>query len=380
MTELFPAEPANPALPAEALRPVLAREWGIEGELRALGSLQDQNYRVRTPDGLLAVAKIAGVHTPAGSIALQDAAMRYLATRPISFAAPAPIPTRDGRDGVDVDGHHVRLLSWVEGIPLADRGYVGPGDLVAHGQLVAAVTRAFEGFEHAGLDDPNGWDVRLAGQTLAECRPHLPADWARCLDDGIAAFEQVGVDASLPRAVIHGDLSPVNAVCLPSDELRSTPSGILDFGDVMRTWRIGDLAAAAVGAAEHPGTGDTLDALLAVLTGYHQVLPLTEAEVDAFWPLVIARAAVTAAVSMRQYVRNPGNEYAEQAVTSGLRSVRRVADVPPALARVAARLRVGLPVPDRLAALRAQPPVEVVAGLADAAVLDRSVDSDDIAY
>lgn len=383
MTELFPAEPANPTLSADALRPALARAWGIEGELRPLGSLQDQNYRVRTGDGTLAVAKIAGRHTPPASIALQDAAMRHLATRPITFAAPAPIPTRTGADGVEVDGHHVRLLTWVEGSPLADRAYLGPADLVAHGELIATVTRAFEGFEHAGLDDPNGWDLRLAAATLAECRPHLPADWSGYLDDGIAAFERVGAGAPLPRAVIHGDLSPVNAVCLPTDELRSTPTGILDFGDVMRTWRIGDLVAAVVGAAEHPGTGDTLDAALAILAGYQHVLPLTEAELDAFWPLVIARAAVTAAVSMHQYLRNPGNEYAEQAVTSGLRSVRRVAEVPPALATAAARLRVGsaaVPGPDRLAALRALPPVEVVTGLADAPIADRSVDSDDFAY
>ena len=183
---------------------------------------------------------------------------------------------------------------------------------------------------------------------------------------------------------MHGDVTPTNAVCRPDDELRSRPIGVLDFGDVMRSWRIGDAAAAAVGALEHPGSGDSLSAALSVLAGYHSVLALTEAEIEAFWPLVVARTAVTAAISYRQWVGNARNGYAEDAVSGGVRAMHRVAAIDPALAKAHARALLGLtPVPHAeaaLAALFARPRAALVADLAAAAPVDLSAAADAFAY
>lgn len=386
MTELFPVDPANPALSADQMRSILVDAWGVDGELTSLGSMQDQNFRVSRQDGSQAVAKIAGLHTLSDSVELQNAAMRHVAARRNGFISPEPIDSRDGSGSVDAAGHRIRLLTWVEGIPLSERGYLGPADLYQLGALAGRVSLALDGLDHPALRSSNAWDVRVAARVLAESRAHLPAAWAPYLDGAIAAFEAVGVDAALPEAIVHGDLTPVNAVCLPNDELRSPPVGVLDFGDIMHTWRIGDVAACAVGAVEHPGTGDALDAVLAVLQGYHETIPLSEAEIVAFWPLVGVRAAVSAAMSRRQLARNAENEYAEQSVESGVRAMRRLAAIPPALALAAARERVGLtPVPAApaiLGWLRAQSASDVVPGLstANVVVTDLSVDNPAFAY
>lgn len=386
MPELYPADPANPLLSEDQMHSILAEAWGLDGQLTSLGSMQDQNFRVRASDGTQAVAKIASLHTPRDSVELQNAAMLHVAARRLDFVSPIPISSRVGRKIVDAAGHPLRLLTWVEGIPLSARGYLCAADLIELGALAARVSLALDGFDHPALRAPNSWDVRHAARALKESRDHLPNGWAPYFDAAINAFELVGVDAQLPRAVVHGDLTPVNAVCLPGDELRSRPIGVLDFGDVMRTWRIGDVAASAVGALEHPGTGEALDAALAVLQGYHQTVPLTEAELEAFWPLVIARAAVSATMSWRQFARNPHNGYAECSVDSGVRAMRRAADVPPALAHAAARSRVGLePVADAaatLARLREQPIADIIPGLSDAEVVvaDLSVDAAEFAY
>jgi 4-aminobutyrate aminotransferase-like enzyme/Ser/Thr protein kinase RdoA (MazF antagonist) len=383
VSDLYPADPANPIVALDRMHAILAEHWGLDGELTALGSMQDQNFRVRARSGEAAVAKIAGLHTSRQVIDLQNAAMDRVAERGAQLSSPRPIPTTTGQETVVVDGHQVRLLTWVEGIPLADRAYIGRADLFHLGALAARVARALEGFQHPGLELTNTWDVRHAGRVLAECLAILPGEWTHPLQRALAAFDLVGPDASLPVAVVHGDLTPVNAVCLPGDELVSRPVGVLDFGDVMRTWRIGDVAASAVGAVEHPATSDPLDAALAVLQGYHATCPLTEAELAAFWPLVVARSAVSAAISQRQFDRNLNNGYAERGARFGLRAIRRLAAVPPALAHAAVRESVGLePVPGSGAVrqwLTDSDPAELVPGLqtAPVAIVDLSAESPD---
>lgn len=383
MTDLFPAQPTNPDLTADEVRAVLHREWNIDGVPVELGSMQDQNFRVQDGSETRVVAKVAGAHTVRVALELQNAALRHLAEHRDGFTSPEPLATMRGHDILeDAEGHHLRVLTWIDGIPLSERIYVGPDDLSALGALAARVARGFDRFSHPGLELANGWDLRLAADVLAESRPYVPSDWVSFLDDAITRLGDL--DPDLPTAVIHGDVTPVNAVCLPEDGLRSYPIGVLDFGDVMRSWRIGDVAATAVGALEHPGTGDSLSAALSVLAGYHSVLPLTEPEIDAFWPLVIARTAVTTAISYRQWVGNALNNYAQGAVATGLRAMAKVREIRCSVARAAARQAVGLAATSQGSAvldrLFAMPRAALIDGLDTATPVDLSAEAEQFAY
>ena len=382
MTDLFPAQPTNPNLTVAQVRRLLREHWNIDGSPVELGSMQDQNFRVRYDGGAHVVAKIAGVHTIRDVLELQNAALRYLAQRRDGFTSPEPLDMVSGHDILDHNGHHVRVLTWIDGIPLGERAYVGAEDLQELGSLAARVSRALDGFTHPGLERANGWDLRLAADVLTESRPHVPSDWTGFIDTAIAPLSDL--DEGLPTVVVHGDVTPVNAVCHPGDELSSRPIGVLDFGDIMRSWRIADVAAAAVGALEHPGTGDSLSAVLTVLAGYHSASPLTAAEIDAFWPLVVARTAVTAAISYRQWVGNARNGYAEGAVATGVRAMHRVSEIEPAVAAAAARATVGLtPVPHSIGALvglAAQSPPELVPGIGRATPVDLTASADAFAF
>ncbi|PMZ42892.1 hypothetical protein C1X25_33195, partial [Pseudomonas sp. GW247-3R2A] len=66
--------------------------------------------------------------------------------------------------------------------------------------------------------------------------------------------------------------------------------GVIDFGDLIRTWRITDLSVTCA-ALLHHADGDPFYILPAV-QAYHAVNPLTHEELRALWPLIVARAAV----------------------------------------------------------------------------------------
>ena len=110
---------------------------------------------------------------------------------------------------------------------------------------------------------------------------------------------------ALPVQPIHCDVTDYNTVG-PAGPA-PVPDGLIDFGDVVRTWRIGDPASAAAAADRPRSATQALRIALDVLAGFHAELPLTEAEAEAFWPLVLSRAAVCALAGSHQARLSPEN-------------------------------------------------------------------------
>ena len=91
----------------------------------------------------------------------------------------------------------------------------------------------------------------------------------------------------LRTQVIHGDVTDYNVIGRRGEDGRLWPSGLIDFGDSTRTYLAAEPAVAATSVIAH-ALGDPLGAMLAVLRGFHAELPLTEAEIAAYFPLVSA--------------------------------------------------------------------------------------------
>src|SRR4030095_3764879 len=108
----------------------------------------------------------------------------------------------------------------------------------------------------------------------------------------------------LPRSVIHGDTNDYNI--LINDEL-SEVVAIIDFGDMVYSYTIADLAIAVayvVLNSESP-----LATAANVVAGYHEVLPLTDEEVETIWGLMIMRLCMSVCIAAYQQRERPDNEY-----------------------------------------------------------------------
>ena len=81
-------------------------------------------------------------------------------------------------------------------------------------------------------------------------------------------------------------MSDDNVVAWAGDEI----TGVIDFGDVATSWTVAELAVTCA-AVLHHDPRDPL-AVLDVIAGFAEVLPLTDPELDALWPLMQLRAAV----------------------------------------------------------------------------------------
>jgi Ser/Thr protein kinase RdoA (MazF antagonist) len=116
---------------------------------------------------------------------------------------------------------------------------------------------------------------------------------------------------------------------------------VIDFGDLIRTWRITDLSVTCA-ALLHHADGDPF-CILPAVQAYHAVNPLTHEELLALWPLIVARAAVLVLSGEQQVSIDPGNDYSRDNLTHEWEIFHVATSVPWRLMEAAILTAVGQP-------------------------------------
>jgi Ser/Thr protein kinase RdoA (MazF antagonist) len=130
----------------------VARElFGVEGAASALPSERDQNFRIG--DGH--VLKVANAAESPAFLDAQAAAFARLRSAETGLRWPDVSPARE------VDGHLVRLLSWIPGTCLAAADQ-SPETLASLGRALANIATALADFDHPAAHRNFHWDLRQA--------------------------------------------------------------------------------------------------------------------------------------------------------------------------------------------------------------------------
>src|SRR5208283_2434382 len=104
--------------PADAVR--LACElYSLEVAAAELPSERDRNFQLRDAAGAQYVLKVANSQESLEVLDLQNQALAWLAGRVPDLAWPRLVPSRAGR-AIEERGNFIRLLTWVDGVCLAN--------------------------------------------------------------------------------------------------------------------------------------------------------------------------------------------------------------------------------------------------------------------
>jgi 4-aminobutyrate aminotransferase-like enzyme len=162
----------------------------------------------------------------------------------------------------------------------------------------------------------------------------------RLTDAAAAAWRRIDAVADeLPMQFIHGDLTDNNVVT--SDPLTRVPDGVIDLGDLNRTWTAGELAITVSSLLHHDGMD--LAAAMRAVAAYHAVRPLSPAELDALWPLLVMRAVTLVASAHHVLTTDAANQYAAENLQHELVIFERALSVPLDVGSALVREAVGLP-------------------------------------
>ncbi|GAA1058461.1 4-aminobutyrate aminotransferase [Agromyces luteolus] len=355
-----------PALPVDEVAGIVREQWGLEVGLEPLGSQQDQNFLARAPGGgtPIGVVKITNPAFTADELDAQDhAASRIADAAPHLRIATTSLADDGTPRSVVADTSEgplaIRLLEHLPGGTLNGPAYLSPAVVARMGGIAAHASLALAGFEHVGLDRVLQWDPRHADRVvdlLANVHPD-PAKRAQVTDAASRAWAEVrAVAADLPVQAVHLDLTDDNVVCTTERGIR-LPDGMIDFGDVTRSWAVAELAITISSVLHHAGAEPV--SVLPAVRAFHALRPLSSAEVRALWPLVVLRGAVLV-VSGEQQVQIDGgaNAYAAEGVEREWRIFEQAVSVPSSVMThvIADALDIGLDAGGRAAPAKPAPP------------------------
>jgi 4-aminobutyrate aminotransferase-like enzyme/Ser/Thr protein kinase RdoA (MazF antagonist) len=267
--------------------------FGVLGQIERLDGEYDDNFRVAGDRGAW-VLKISHAGEDESVIELQHEAIRRA-----GFGQPR-LAT------IDMDGvrRHVRLLDWIPGTLLAHMRPHSAALLASLGAMLAKADRALLGFDHPAAHRHMQWDLLRAGALLEEThhivdprRRALVTQLLQRVDD-----EVLPVAERLRRSIIHGDANDFNVVVRDNRVV-----GLIDFGDMVHSATVTDLAIAAAYAMT--GAHDPLGAASHVVAGYHAEFPLTDAEQRVLYPLILARLCVSVVISAARRAAAPDVAY-----------------------------------------------------------------------
>lgn len=290
-----------PRLAAQALAALTETHWGLTGTLHPLTSERDQNHRLDTATGSFTL-KLANPAEPGPLTEFQTLALLHSAEQAPDLPTPRVIPALDGRTIIATPDGALRLYSWLPGTPLAHLPRT-PALAVAIGQALGRLDAALASFDHPAAAHHLLWDIQnardlapLLAALADDLRPRITAFLARFAAQTAPAL------ARLPAQVIHGDFNPHNLLADPTAP--TTLTGILDFGDMTRSYRICDLAVAAAYLVEPAAP---LSLLVPLTRAYHAANPLTGTELRLLPDLITARLATTLTLSAWRAARHPDN-------------------------------------------------------------------------
>jgi len=309
-----------PGFSIENAETIAVELFGIDGQCNKLPSERDQNFRLRTKDNQDFVLKIANALESFEALELQNQVMERLGqgTRlHIDGISGIPkvckaldgktIATVEGRDG---QTHLVRLLTYLSGKPFA---LVKPHDadlLYGLGRFFGHVDHTLQGYDHPSAHRDFHWDLQHASRVVGELIKHIALPEKRDLVAGFLKQFQSHTEPlldDLRKSVIHNDGNDYNILVAPQGMWLNQVSGIIDFGDMIFSHTVNELAIVCAYAMldKH----DPLAAAGQIVKGYHAAFPLTENELAMLYDLMCMRLCMSVCHCAHQSSLEPDNEY-----------------------------------------------------------------------
>jgi 4-aminobutyrate aminotransferase-like enzyme/Ser/Thr protein kinase RdoA (MazF antagonist) len=279
--------------------------FGIEGAATGLAGERNPNFLITSSIGKF-VLKIHD-SSEARQIQVQQQALAVLSNL-ANLHAPRTIPAANGDLLTSIgDGELARLLTWIDGDLWSESKDLSDDNKVQLGRLIAAIDGKLADVDPAKhleiLNRPFGWNALQAEDLLIDIKliadPELQAQVQAIFDRALG--KSLPKVRALQHQIIHNDANDNNVVVADGNV-----AGLIDFGDLIYAPRVCGLA---VGCAYQLDARDPVASIYSVVRGYHEVAPLSPAELEVLFDLICLRVATSIVMAHRQLATDPNNEY-----------------------------------------------------------------------
>jgi 4-aminobutyrate aminotransferase-like enzyme/Ser/Thr protein kinase RdoA (MazF antagonist) len=330
----------------ESIRELVREIYGLEVSVSELAGERDINFKLEAKGKKIYVFKLAHPGDSREMIETQHQVMERLAKKDRSISCPQPVKSLAGKTihtttcRKDRQPYDCHLLTFLEGDFYAEIKDHPPELEEDLGRFLGKMDRALRGYSHPALNRNLIWDLK----NIRDIRPFLndiPETGRKNLVRHFIQAYETEVEPLghlLPRAVIHNDANDYNILVNKSG---TRVAGIIDFGDMVFSHRVQEAAAALAYAVM--GKDDPVDTIIRVVSGYHSVLRLREAEIQVLFHLIAARLCISVALSAYRLKHSPGNEYLQISASPAWEVLEKMSRINPNRITRALRRSCGYP-------------------------------------
>jgi hydroxylysine kinase len=288
----------------------LAREeYGLEVTATRLSGERDENFKLTDAQGRLYVLKIANAAEDPVITDLPTAALLHVERVSPELPCPRVLRNRAGLTQVRYDGRTARVLTYLQGKTLRSAEHSAQ-QRAACGRLAARLGTALRSFTHPAAERFLIWDLRHVGRTITlldELRDFPSREAVAALLERIDA-RIASEFPHLRQQVIHNDLNDMNLLVDPRNE--ATVTGVIDFGDLVHTALVADVAIIA--ADQLAVSQPPRDTIADIVMAYHDTTPLLPRELAMLNPLIAGRILADVLIASWHRRRNPsGTHYSD---------------------------------------------------------------------
>jgi len=294
---------------------LVARDlFGIEGTLECLNGERDLNFRLSTNSSRY-VLKIANQNEAYGMLECQHQVFERLAVAKVMQQQALSIKSLNNKviETVISDigiSHYCRVMHYIEARLLCELSVYTPKLLRDIGNTLAKLDHALQDFNHESLHRPLIWNMCKALDTLKSFKPMLASAAKRALVDHFESrFRNtvLPLQGELSKGVIHNDANDNNILVSGDITGPQRVCSIIDFGDMVYSWLAVEPAVAAAYAMFNQDK--PVEIAAAIVQGYHQYLPLQEADIAVLFELICMRLCMSVCICAHQQSIQPGNQY-----------------------------------------------------------------------
>ncbi len=287
--------------------------YGYHPQIKRLPGEYDTNALITASDGRQSVLKIMHPSRESSFVEMQIAALQHIASTAPQLPIQRVIPQQNGAlwSIAQIDGHAhlVWMLEYLNGTLYAEANPVDDALVMDMGRVLGELSHALATFTHPAAHRTLEWDVMrggwIANYLHAFSDPHQLSTVQSHLARYTQSIAQYG--SQVRYGVIHGDANDYNVLVGAPGYMKRSISGLLDFGDMMHTAVVSELAiASAYAIMNHP---QPVDALMAMVNQYHTQYPLNDAEVALLYDLICIRLCISVTVSAIRKRERPDDPY-----------------------------------------------------------------------
>ena len=283
-----------------AVLELLEESYGLNGVLVRIPTEKDETFRLRDGEETYLV-KVSPPDEDPVIVQLQTACMEHLERTAPELPVQRLVRCLGGDPQVLIPApvgpfdRVLRVMRFLPGDLLASHE-ASAAQLQLVGSSLARLGLALQDFDHPRADRMLLWDLKHFHR-MRPLLEHVDEKQKRSLAEDI--FDQfdekvVPLLDTLTSQIVHGDFSPFNVLVNPRRP--DYVSGIIDFGDVVRTPVIFDISvtmANLLGA----DPGSPWEHALHVMDGYQSIRPLPDRELEALIVSAQARLLLRALIT-----------------------------------------------------------------------------------